>query len=131
MISIDKFKGKEIRRIVELENEDGTVEQIIIKNPNKKVKNEFVEVMTEAKEKDDGFYQIEYLIKELTNIELTVPLADFLRNDYIHPAMNDVLKEISSILFELVKELSLTIEVETGMDEAQHLLLKQLKDDIQ
>lgn len=130
MVNINNLKGKEIRKIIELENEDGNVEQIIIKNPNKKVRDEFTKVMTDIKN-NNGYYQIEYLIKELTNIEMTVPLVDFLKNEYIHPVMNDVLKEISSILFELVKELSFALEVEIEMDEAQNLLTKTIKDDIQ
>lgn len=129
MINIENLQGKEIRRILEFKNDEGNVEAIVIKNPNKKVKDEFIEVMTTKS--DNEYYQIEYLMKELTNIELSKPLNEFLKNDYINPIFNDLLKELSSILFELVKELSLTLEVETEMDEVGNLLLKQIKNDIQ
>ena len=129
MINIENLQGKEIRRILEFKNDEGNVEAIVIKNPNKKVKDEFIEVMTIKS--DNEYYQIEYLMKELTNIELSKPLNEFLKNDYINPIFNDLLKELSSILFELVKELSLTLEVETEMDEVGSLLLKQIKNDIQ
>ena len=129
MINIENLQGKEIRRILEFKNDEGNVEAIVIKNPNKKVKDEFIEVMTTKS--DNEYYQIEYLMKELTNIELSKPLNEFLKNDYINPIFNDLLKELSSILFELVKELSLTLEVETEMDEVESLLLKQIKNDIQ
>lgn len=129
MINIDRLQEKEIRKILEFKDDNENVEAIIIKNPNKKVKEEFVEVMTTKS--DNEFYQMEYLMRELTNIELSKPLNEFLKNDYINPIFNDLLKELSSILFELVKELSLTLEVETEMDEAESLLLKQIKNDIQ
>lgn len=129
VINIENLQGKEIRRILEFKNDEGNVEAIVIKNPNKKVKDEFIEVMTIKS--DNEYYQIEYLMKELTNIELSKPLNEFLKNDYINPIFNDLLKELSSILFELVKELSLTLEVETEMDEVGSLLLKQIKNDIQ
>lgn len=129
MINIENLQGKEIRRILEFKNDEGNVEAIVIKNPNKKVKDEFIEVMTTKS--DNEYYQIEYLMKELTNIDLSISLKEFLKNDYINPIINDVLRELSSILFELVKEFTLTIEVEIEMDEAENMLLKQLKDDIQ
>lgn len=129
MINIENLQGKEIRRILEFKNDEGNVEAVVIKNPNKKVKDEFIEVMTTKS--DNEYYQIEYLMKELTNIDLSISLKEFLKNDYINPIINDVLRELSSILFELVKEFTLTIEVEIEMDEAENMLLKQLKDDIQ
>ncbi|WP_300449268.1 hypothetical protein [Fusobacterium sp.] len=129
MININRLQEKEIRKILEFKDDNENVEAIVIKNPNKKVRDEFIEVMTTKS--DNEYYQIEYLMKELTNIELSKPLNEFLKNDYINPIFNDLLKELSSILFELVKELSLTLEVETEMDEAESLLLKQIKNDIQ
>lgn len=41
MVNIDKFKANEIRKIFELEDSEGNIEKIILKNPTKKVRTEF------------------------------------------------------------------------------------------
>ncbi len=63
MVSIDKFKANEIRKIFELEDSEGNIEKIILKNPTKKVRTEFSDVAT--RQSEDNFDLIEYLIKRI------------------------------------------------------------------
>ncbi len=130
MVNIDKFKANEIRKIFELEDSEGNIEKIILKNPTKKVRTEFSDVAT--KQSEDNFNLIEYLIKELTNIELNKPLKEILEGEYVEPVLEDVIKELSTIVLELVRGYVRTSSVNIEMKEAEDTLKEFLKEnDIQ
>ena len=120
MVSIDKFKANEIRKIFELEDSEGNIEKIILKNPTKKVRTEFSDVAT--KQSEDNFNLIEYLIKELTNIELNKPLKEILEGEYVEPVLEDVVKELSTIVLELVRGYVRASSVNIEMKEAEDTL---------
>ena len=126
MVNIDKFKANEIRKIFELEDSEGNIEKIILKNPTKKVRTEFSDVAT--KQSEDNFNLIEYLIKELTNIELNKPLKEILEGEYVEPVLEDVIKELSTIVLELVRGYVRTSSVNIEMKEAQDTLKEFLKE---
>ena len=126
MVSIDKFKANEIRKIFELEDSEGNIEKIILKNPTKKVRTEFSDVAT--KQSEDNFNLIEYLIKELTNIELNKPLKEILEGEYVEPVLEDVIKELSTIVLELVRGYVRTSSVNIEMKEAEDTLKEFLKE---
>lgn len=126
MVSIDKFKANEIRKIFELEDSEGNIEKIILKNPTKKVRTEFSDVAT--RQSEDNFDLIEYLIKELTNIELNKPLKEILEGEYIEPVLEDVVKELSTIVLELVRGYVRTSSVNIEMKEAEDTLKEFLKE---
>lgn len=125
MVAIDKLAGDKIRKIIEFEDSEGETQRIEVKNPSRKVKEElFNDVLNEDAEDD---YQIlEYLIKELTNVELTVPLREIdLDEDYINLAYYEMIKEISSIVVELVREFVLKVDVDMGINEAKRILAEK------
>lgn len=126
MVNIDKFKANEIRKIFELEDSEGNIEKIILKNPTKKVRTEFSDVAT--KQSEDNFNLIEYLIKELTNIELNKPLKEILEGEYVEPVLEDVIKELSTIVLELVRGYVRTSSVNIEMKEAEDTLKEFLKE---
>lgn len=126
MVSIDKFKANEIRKIFELEDSEGNIEKIILKNPTKKVRTEFSDVAT--RQSEDNFDLIEYLIKELTNIELNKPLKEILEGEYIEPVLEDVVKELSTIVLELVRGYVRASSVNIEMKEAEDTLKEFLKE---
>lgn len=126
MVSIDKFKANEIRKIFELEDSEGNIEKIILKNPTKKVRTEFSDVAT--RQSEDNFDLIEYLIKELTNIELNKPLKEILEGEYVEPVLEDVVKELSTIVLELVRGYVRTSSVNIEMKEAEDTLKEFLKE---
>ena len=126
MVSIDKFKANEIRKIFELEDSEGNIEKIILKNPTKKVRTEFSDVST--KQSEDNFNLIEYLIKELTNIELNKPLKEILEGEYVEPVLEDVVKELSTIVLELVRGYVRASSVNIEMKEAEDTLKEFLKE---
>ena len=126
MVSIDKFKANEIRKIFELEDSEGNIEKIILKNPTKKVRTEFSDVAT--RQSEDNFNLIEYLIKELTNIELNKPLKEILEGEYVEPVLEDVVKELSTIVLELVRGYVRTSSVNIEMKEAEDTLKEFLKE---
>ena len=126
MVNIDKFKANEIRKIFELEDSEGNIEKIILKNPTKKVRTEFSDVAT--KQSEDNFNLIEYLIKELTNIELNQPLKKILEGEYVEPVLEDVIKELSTIVLELVRGYVRTSSVNIEMKEAEDTLKEFLKE---
>lgn len=126
MVNIDKFKANEIRKIFELEDSEGNIEKIILKNPTKKVRTEFSDVVT--KQSEDNFNLIEYLIKELTNIELNKPLKEILEGEYVEPVLEDVVKELSTIVLELVRGYVRTSSVNIEMKEAEDTLKEFLKE---
>lgn len=126
MVSIDKFKANEIRKIFELEDSEGNIEKIILKNPTKKVRTEFSDVAT--KQSEDNFNLIEYLIKELTNIELNKPLKEILEGEYVEPVLEDVVKELSTIVLELVRGYVRASSVNIEMKEAEDTLKEFLKE---
>lgn len=127
MVAIDKLSGDKIRKIIEFEDSEGEIQIIEIKNPSRKVKEElFNDVLNEDAEDD---YQIlEYLIRELTNVELTVPLREIDANeDYVNLAYYEMIKEISSIVVELVREFVLKVDVDMGINEAKRILEEKNK----
>ncbi len=126
MVSIDKFKANEIRKIFELEDSEGNIEKIILKNPTKKVRTEFSDVAT--RQSEDNFDLIEYLIKELTNIELNKPLKEILEGEYVEPVLEDVVKELSTIVLELVRGYVRASSVNIEMKEAEDTLKEFLKE---
>ncbi|MFU2417203.1 hypothetical protein [Peptacetobacter sp. AB800] len=126
MVNIDKFKANEIRKIFELEDSEGNIEKIILKNPTKKVRTEFSDVAT--KQSEDNFNLIEYLIKELTNIELNKPLKEILEGEYVEPVLEDVVKELSTIVLELVRGYVRASSVNIEMKEAEDTLKEFLKE---
>ena len=126
MVSIDKFKANEIRKIFELEDSEGNIEKIILKNPTKKVRTEFSDVAT--KQSEDNFNLIEYLIKELTNIELNKPLKEILEGEYVEPVLEDVVKELSTIVLELVRGYVRASSVNIEMKAAEDTLKEFLKE---
>lgn len=126
MVSIDKFKANEIRKIFELEDSEGNIEKIILKNPTKKVRTEFSDVAT--RQSEDNFDLIEYLIKELTNIELNKPLKEILEDEYVEPVLEDVVKELSTIVLELVRGYVRASSVNIEMKEAEDTLKEFLKE---
>ena len=126
MVNIDKFKANEIRKIFELEDSEGNIEKIILKNPTKKVRTEFSDVAT--KQSEDNFNLIEYLIKELTNIELNKSLKEILEGEYVEPVLEDVVKELSTIVLELVRGYVRTSSVNIEMKEAEDTLKEFLKE---
>lgn len=125
MVAIDKLAGDKIRKIIEFEDSEGETQIIEVKNPSRKVKEElFNDVLSE--DLDDDYQVLEYLIKELTNVELTVPLREIdLDEDYVNLAYYEMIKEISSIVVELVREFVLKVDVDMGINEAKRILAEK------
>lgn len=127
MIKIDEFKADEIRKVFKLEDSNGEIKEIILKNPTKKVRNEFSEVVINQTKSND-FFLVEYIIKELTNIELNKSLKEILDGEYVEPVLEDIIKEISTIILELVRGYVRTSSVNIEMNEAQDTLKDFLKE---
>lgn len=127
MISIEKLAGDKIRKIIEFEDAEGNVQKIEIKNPTKKVRAEFYDVITsEELENSDGYFILEYLVKELTNIELTRPLKEIEDEEYVSMAFSETIKELSSIIHELVREFVMKIETDVEVTDAQRMLNEKI-----
>lgn len=127
MISIEKLAGDKIRKIIEFEDAEGNVQKIEIKNPTKKVRAEFYDVITsEELENSDGYFILEYLVKELTNIELTRPLKEIEEEEYVSMAFSETIKELSSIIHELVREFVMKIETDVEVTDAQRMLNEKI-----
>ena len=127
MISIEKLTGDKIRKIIEFEDAEGNVQKIEIKNPTKKVRAEFYDVITsEELENSDGYFILEYLVKELTNIELTRPLKEIEEEEYVSMAFSETIKELSSIIHELVREFVMKIETDVEVTDAQRMLNEKI-----
>lgn len=127
MISIEKLAGDKIRKIIEFEDAEGNVQKIEIKNPTKKVRAEFHDVITsEELENSDGYFILEYLVKELTNIELTRPLKEIEEEEYVSMAFSETIKELSSIIHELVREFVMKIETDVEVTDAQRMLNEKI-----
>lgn len=127
MISIEKLAGDKIRKIIEFEDVEGNVQKIEIKNPTKKVRTEFYDVITsEELENSDGYFILEYLVKELTNIELTRPLKEIEEEEYVSMAFSETMKELSSIIHELVREFVMRIETDVEVTDAQRMLNEKI-----
>ena len=70
MISIEKLAGDKIRKIIEFEDAEGNVQKIEIKNPTKKVRAEFYDVITsEELENSDGYF----ILESVSYTHLTLP----------------------------------------------------------
>lgn len=129
MVSIDKLAGDKIRKIIEFEDAEGEIQRIEIRNPNKKVKEElFNEVMESEEANNDDYFVLEYLIKELTNVELNKPLKEIDQDEeYVNLAYFEMIKELSSIVAELVREFIFKIDVDIDIDDSKRLLEEKSK----
>lgn len=102
----------EIRKVIEFEDSSLEIQKIVIKNPTNKVKEKF---MSNLEDKEENPYApIDYLISELTNLELTESIEDFYERDFVAKEFNLVIKEMVSISLEIIDEY--LTEIDTKID---------------
>lgn len=129
MVDLKSFKKNKIRKVLEFENEIGEMERVEIYNPSREVRNKFNEELESEEAKEDNYYMIEWLIKHCTNIELTIPLKELDEEDYVTYVLAEVIKEISTIFYELIVELCMSIESHTGIVDSYVMVDKLKKED--
>lgn len=118
---INKLLKKEIRTMIVLEGEEN--EYIEIKNPNEEVIKYVKENLLNKinnKEHIEENEMLEYLIKTLTNAELTIPLNELLSME-LSMECKVMMYHITNIYHEIIQECMMTLKLLSMVEKTKTL----------
>ncbi len=127
MINLSELKEYKIRKIIEFETEDD-IKEIVIENPTQDFINKF---FSEGTVKEGSNASLEYLLKNLTNIKLDMPLTELLESGRNHIVLDEVIKELTILLGEMQRKFIINLNTLLEINNINKENIRDVEDDIQ
>lgn len=127
MINLSEFKEDKVRKIIEFETEDD-IKEVVIENPTQDFINKF---FSEGAVKEGNNASLEYLLENLTNIKLDMPLSELLDSGRKNVVLDEVIKELTILLGEMNRKFVINLNTLIEINNINKENMRDVEHDIQ